>query len=817
MLLHHAFNKVFIAVITALWATSTIAITAYTPPEKSRIKSINAPDSANDNKHIDFTLDEITNIGPDVILAEKEDADISIKNNSIIHLTDVLFSADYSGSLSLVNNGEFYSEGGLFLFTPQKNATLHIENNGTLVMNSLFSASLGEATSFSLINKGKMLTTDNDLILLHSARGGDLNIINNGTMHSDNYGVLHFYPISANKINVINTGEISGARKILFFSTENSDVDIMNSGLISATDAGYFAIGVDGQQSFTLTLEKGWRIDGAVNIDDAYDSKKNTVRNNRLVLSGNGDSSLSLSRFLNTGNINASNSNAITGINYLEKEGDAIWTLKDKQTSGGFEQVNINRGAIVLDNATLLMNAPTKAVINNANIIVNGDAVIEGSLKNAGTLSTGKEKEINTLIIKGNYEGTNGSTLVFNATQSSDPAATGQMVIAGDVSGSTRVQVNHLGGRRASAIEGSGLIAVVGKADGEFRQGDRIVAGAYDYTLQNTKDQTATYWYLTSALPAQGNSAIRPEAGLYGANLAAANSLFTTHLQDRQTNGEETASSLWLRNTGGYSGQFTPGNQLDIRSNRYVAQLGGNIAQWNTDKERYQLGIMAGYAREKSHAQNRYNGNHASSMISGYSAGIYATWLQNNDTREGAYIDSWAQYNWFDNTLSGDTLETETWKSRGFTAAVESGYSWQLVGSRNNGLYLQPKAQLTWMGVKADSLTEANGTVVENRGSNNVQARAGVRLYGHLTLDNSQHRTFQPFAEVNWLHNTRQFGASLDGTRVDLTDSRNAAEIKTGVEGQFTQNFSLRGSVGVQAGNKSDRETSAMLEAKLFF
>ena len=94
MLLHHAFNKVFIAVITALWATSTIAITAYTPPEKSRIKSINAPDSANDNKHIDFTLDEITNIGPDVILAEKEDADISIKNNSIIHLTDVLFSAD---------------------------------------------------------------------------------------------------------------------------------------------------------------------------------------------------------------------------------------------------------------------------------------------------------------------------------------------------------------------------------------------------------------------------------------------------------------------------------------------------------------------------------------------------------------------------------------------------------------------------------------------------------------------------------------------------------------------------------------------------
>ncbi|KIS43199.1 hypothetical protein [Kosakonia radicincitans] len=215
MLLHHAFNKVFIAVITALWTTSTIA--AYTPPEKNRIKSINAAGSVNDNKRIDFVLDEITNIGQDVIFIEKEDADISIKNNSTIYLTDVLFSADYSGSLSLVNNGEVYSEGGLFLFTPQKNASLHMENNGTLVMNSLFSASLGEASSFSLINRGKMLTTDNDLILLHSARGGDLNISNSGTMHSDNYGVLHFYPISANKINVSNTGEISGARKTLFF------------------------------------------------------------------------------------------------------------------------------------------------------------------------------------------------------------------------------------------------------------------------------------------------------------------------------------------------------------------------------------------------------------------------------------------------------------------------------------------------------------------------------------------------------------------------------------------------------------------------
>lgn len=815
---HHTFNKIFIAVITALWSINTIATPVSPQPNDNPAKNISTENIISTDRRIDITIDGAINIGPGVFLAEGNNANVSITNNAEIHLSNVLFNADYQGTLRLINNSAFYSDGGWFRFTPQENSTLQIENNGSFVMNSGFSATLGATSAFNLINKGEMRTTDNDLILLNAAQGGVLNVSNSGTMHSDNYGVLHFYPISANKISIINTGEISGARKTLFFVANNTDVNIINSGLISATDTGSFAIGVSGQKSFTLVLKQGWQIDGAVNIDDRYNSGNNVVRNNKILLSGNSDSTLSLSRFLNTTDVNASSRSAITGIHYLEKEGSSFWRLEGTQTSGGFEQVQINQGGIVLDNATLLMNDQSKLIVNNANIIVEGNSVIAGSMKNSGTVLTSKKAGTHSLIITGNYEGTSGSTLVFNATQSSDPAATGQIVIAGNATGSTFVQVNHLGGRRASAIEGAGLIAVIGNSDGEFRQRGRIVSGAYDYTLQRGKDQTATYWYLTSTLPGSESSTIRPEAGLYGTNLAAANTLFNTRLQDRlPETGEEAASSLWLRSTGSYSGQLTPGNQLNIRSNRYVAQLGSNIGQWDNNKERYLLGIMAGYARQNSHAENRNNGNRASSNISGYSAGIYATWLQNNDTHEGVYVDSWAQYNWFDNTLSGETLESENWKSSGFIAAIESGYSWQLQGSQHNGLYLQPKAQLTWMGVKANPLKEANGTGVKSYGSNNLQTRLGMRLYSHLSLDNRQHRAFQPFTEINWLHNTRKFGASLDDTQVNLTDSRNAAEIKTGVEAQFTQNVSLRGSVGVLAGGNSDRETSAMLEAKLLF
>ncbi|HCB3238162.1 TPA: autotransporter outer membrane beta-barrel domain-containing protein, partial [Citrobacter amalonaticus] len=156
--------------------------------------------------------------------------------------------------------------------------------------------------------------------------------------------------------------------------------------------------------------------------------------------------------------------------------------------------------------------------------------------------------------------------------------------------------------------------------------------------------------------------AVRPEAGLYGMNLQAANTLFNTRLQDRlgethyvdALTGEEAVTSMWLRNVGGHTRQKDSSDQLDMQANRYVMQLGGDIAQWSSDNtDRYHLGLMAGYANQKARAENQRNGNRADSRISGYSVGLYGTWLQDNATHEGAYVDTWAQYSWFDNTVSG--------------------------------------------------------------------------------------------------------------------------------------------------------------------
>ncbi|WP_049850107.1 autotransporter outer membrane beta-barrel domain-containing protein [Trabulsiella odontotermitis] len=513
------------------------------------------------------------------------------------------------------------------------------------------------------------------------------------------------------------------------------------------------------------------------------------------------------------------------GINNLSLAEDSVWNMtKDSQ----------------LTNLTL--NASTLNFMHTA-------AQTQRQTRDAATFKT--------LTVDGDYAGNNGN-LVMNTQLGDDNSATDRMIVNGDTSGTTNVKVLNAGGAGGLTTNGIELITVNGNSAGEFKQNGRIVAGAYDYTLQRGAGQNATNWYLSSALspvtpvdPEQpvpvdpqdptkpvpqnpvtptpqpaAEHAVRPEAGLYGVNLAAANTLFNTRLHDRlgethyvdALTGKESVTSLWLRNVGGHTRQHDSSDQLSMQSNRYVMQLGGDVAQWSSNKaDRYHVGVMGGYANQKSRAENQRNGNRATGSIDGYSVGVYGTWLQDNESKEGAYVDTWVQYNWFDNTISGDDVATENYKSTGFTASVESGYTWKLADiSERSALYIQPKAQVTWMGVKADSHKEANGTRVEGDGDGNIQTRVGVRLYGHAhnKLDDGKDRAFQPFVEANWIHNTKDFGASLNGENMNLAGSNNIGELKAGVEGQLTKNVTLWGNVAQQLGTKGYSDTQGMLGVK---
>ena len=364
------------------------------------------------------------------------------------------------------------------------------------------------------------------------------------------------------------------------------------------------------------------------------------------------------------------------------------------------------------------------------------------------------------------------------------------------------------------------------------------MAGAYDYSLVRGQGDNDRNWYLTSHKtggnsgeePGNKSDNIRPESASYTANLAAANSLFVTRLHDRLgetqytdvLTGEKKVTSMWMRQVGGHNRWRDGSGQLKTQSNRYIMQIGGDVARWSGDGlDRWHLGVMAGYGHDSNNTRSSSTGYRSDSSVNGYSAGIYATWYANDESHQGTYLDTWAQYNWFNNDIKGQDIQSESYKSRGITGSLELGYTHKLnefvgAGGAKNEWFIQPQAQAVWMGVKSDKHREAGGTFVSSDGDGNIQTRLGVRTYlkGHSTGDDGKGREFEPFVEINWLHNTKDFSTTMNGVNVSQEGARNIGEIKTGVEGQITPNLSLWGNVGIQTGDKGYSNTVGMLGIK---
>lgn len=476
-----------------------------------------------------------------------------------------------------------------------------------------------------------------------------------------------------------------------------------------------------------------------------------------------------------------------------------------------------------------------------------------------------------TLTINEDFTG-NGGKLVFNTVLNDDTSETDKLKVLGNTAGNAFVTVNNIGGTGAQTIEGIEIIEVAGNSDGTFEKAGRIVAGAYDYNVV----QKGSNWYLTSFIPAPPDpedpdpvdphdpdpvdpdpvdpidpdpvdpvdpiipepeepvappvteQQYRPEAGSYLANNYAANTLFMTRLHDRlgetqyidMLTGEKKVTSLWMRNVGAHT-RFKDGSgQLKTQSNSYVMQLGGDLAQWSSDGlDRWHLGAMAGYANSQNRTRSNLTGYHSRGQVTGYSVGLYGTWYANDADKTGTYVDTWALYNWFDNKVMGQEQAAEKYKSSGITASVEAGYSFKLGESERNSYWLQPKAQVVWMDVQADSHREANGTRVKDNTDGNLMTRLGVKAFinGHNAIDDGKSREFQPFVEANWIHNTQTTSVKMDDVSNDMRGTKNIGELKVGVEGQITPRLNVWSNVAQQVGDKGYSDTRGMLGVKYNF
>ncbi|EDZ7311236.1 autotransporter outer membrane beta-barrel domain-containing protein, partial [Salmonella enterica] len=692
------------------------------------------------------------------------------------------------------------------------------------------------------------LTTVNSGGLQNVSSGGAVTdtTVNGGTQYISSGG-------SATQTTINNGGQQN------VFAGGSATRTIVNNGGLQNVSSGGSVTGTtvnngghqyvyDGGTTTDTVINTGgttWLYDGAILADDSA-----TV-NGTLVIDTQSSRSLS---------------GDLTGSGTLLKTGGGLLTLSEGVSTP--ENILLNAGTLNVDadvsadtislsNTTLILATGrilTGSLKNGGLTVLNDAAMVTGDVVNSGTLmlnaaqsaasvSFGGNLTNNGSLILGNSTGTTGSvlsvtgdyvgnngTLVMNTVLGTDNSLTDKLIIGGNASGKTDVTVNNLGGEGDQTVNGIEIVQVGGTSEsGAFYNSKAIRAGLYNYTVV----QKGNNFYLTSDYsdpegPGTPEKDISTAAGGYISNLAAANQIFVTRLADREggtayinpVTGERDITSLWLRQEGGHN--RSRADSLQTTGNRYVAQLGGELVNGSfTEVDRWDIGLMAGYANQKSTTtsnRSRYNAN-TKSQLHGYSAGLYGTWYQDAKERTGLYVDSWVQYSWFRNSVSEDGQLSDSYKSQGFSASLESGYSWKVVDGERTDFFIQPQAQLVWSGIKADSHYTQNGIRVQGQGENNLQSRLGLKAYlkGHGKLDDNTGRSFKPFVEANWIHNTERYGVRMDGDSLNQDGAKDIAEVKTGMEAHLTPSTSLWGSVGVQMGDKGYSDTQGQLGLKVRF
>ncbi|EEW1721698.1 autotransporter adhesin AIDA-I [Escherichia coli] len=632
-----------------------------------------------------------------------------------------------------------------------------------------------------------------------------------------------------------------------------SNVVLENGGLLAVTSgstatdttvnsAGRLRIDEGGTLDGTTTINADGIVAGAkikndgdfiLNLAGDYDFNTELSGNGALVKDNSGvmsyEGTLTQARGVNVKNGGIILGSAVVNADMAVSQ-NAYINISDQATING--SVN-NKGSVVINNSIINGNITNDADLSfgTAKLL---SATVNGSLVNNKNiiLNPTKESAGNTLTVS-NYTGTPGSVISLGGVLEGDNSLTDRLVVKGNTSGQSDIVYVNEGGSGGQTIEGINIISVEGNSDAAFSLKNRVVAGAYDYTLQkgNVSGTDKKGWYLTSHLPTSDTRQYRPENGSYATNMALANSLFLMDLNERKQfsavsdNTQPESASVWMKITGGRtSGKLSDG-QNKTTTNQFINQLGGDIYKYHAEKlGDFTLGIMGGYANAKGKTINHTSKKGARNTLDGYSAGLYGTWYQNGANATGLFAETWMQYNWFNASVKGDGLEEEKYNLNGLTASVGGGYNlnvhtWTSPEGIKGEFWLQPHLQAVWMGVTPDTHQENNGTVVQGTGKNNLQTKAGIRASWKVksSLDKDTGREFRPYIEANWLHNTHEFGVKMSGDNQLLSGSRNQGEIKTGIEGVITQNLSVNGGVAYQAGGHGSNAISGALGIKYSF
>ncbi|MGF6906925.1 autotransporter outer membrane beta-barrel domain-containing protein [Fusobacterium sp. PH5-44] len=320
----------------------------------------------------------------------------------------------------------------------------------------------------------------------------------------------------------------------------------------------------------------------------------------------------------------------------------------------------------------------------------------------------------------------------------------------------------------------------------------------------------------------------RPEVGSYLSNSMAVNNLFVHGFHDRLGENQkfskkynrEKNTDIWTRNVGNYSSFGDSSNQLKTSTNGYALQVGGNLLHWNHSDNNFLLGIMGGFGFNNSTTNSNRTSYISKGNVEGYSLGLYGSWYTNKDDRLNYYADTWITYSWFDNEVNGEKLKTEKYRSKGLTYSIEGGFDYQITKNMESKTkyYIQPKAQLIYMGVDTKDHVENNGTLVSVSGKGNIQSRVGAKFYMNKTHSTRKGvNKFQPFVEATWVHNTKDYSVSMDGVKTKQRGNKDLFEAKIGADINLQSDLNIYANVAQQWGKKGYKNTKLTVGIKYRF
>ncbi|HIB4055744.1 TPA: autotransporter adhesin Ag43, partial [Escherichia coli] len=612
-------------------------------------------------------------------------------------------------------------------------------------------------------------------------------------------------------------------------SMGNGGVLLADSGAaVSGTRSDGKAFSIGGGQADALMLEKGSSF-----TLNAGDTATDTTVNGGLFTARGG--TLAGTTTLNNGAILTLSGKTVNNDTLTIREGDALLqggsltgngsveksgsgTLTVSNTTLTQKAVNLNEGTLTLNDSTVTTNVTlasgaTWNIPDNATV----QSVVD-DLSHAGQIhftSTRTGKFVPATLKVKNLNGQNGTISLRVRPDMAQNNADRLVIDGGRATGKTILNLVNAGNSASGlATSGKGIQVVEAingatTEEGAFVQGNRLQAGAFNYSLNRDSDES---WYLRS------ENAYRAEVPLYASMLTQAMDYdrIVAGSRSHQTgvNGENNSVRLSIQgghlghdNNGGIARGATP----ESSGSYGFVRLEGDLIRTEVAGMSVTAGVY-GAAGHSSVDVKDDDGSRAGTVRD--DAGSLGGYLNLIHNASGLWADIVALGTRHSMKASTDNNDFRA-RGWGWLGSLETGLPFSIT----DNLMLEPQLQYTWQGLSLDDGKDNAGYVKFGHGSAQ-HVRAGFRLGSHNDMtfgegtssraplrDSAKHSVSE--LPVNWWvqpsvirtfssRGDMRVGTSTAGSGMTFSPSQNGTslDLQAGLEARVRENITL----GVQAG-----------------